>query len=313
MTAASNPSSEERIGRGPSGSIVAMIGGLAVRSNLLCVTWSAGRGHVFLYDLDARERMSSWTTPVGASGFSDAGGVAVDAHFRLFVADPQNQCVRRYNAFGQHLGDLGLPPPSSGDRGRDKLGVLERPHAVACHRDRVWVVTGERARRRAVQCFDLGGHALRALPARGEPGEKWGAPRGIWCDARGLVVADTLRGRLQTFRHDGAFVQERGLGQGGEGARPGAVVRLAGGELLVVDHGGVDARLLSLRPDGTRLPLPALDEACRDPLALALDEQGRVYVLDHDGERVLRCGAGLDRVEVLVDLAEHDFDAPGPN
>ena len=79
-----------------------MIGGLAVRNNLLCVTWSAGRGHVLLYDLEARERMSSWTTPVGDSGFSDAAGVAIDPRFRLFVADPQNHCVRRYNAFGQH-------------------------------------------------------------------------------------------------------------------------------------------------------------------------------------------------------------------
>lgn len=288
-----------------------MIGGLAVRSNLLCVTWSAGRGHVFLYDLEARERMSSWTTPVGESGYSDAAGVAIDAHFRLFVADPQNHCVRRYNAFGQHLGDIGLRPPTSGDRGRDKLGVLDRPHAVACRRDRLWVALGERPRRRGVQYFDIGGHALRAIPARGEAGEKWGAPRGIWADDRGLVVADTLRGRIQTFRLDGSFVQERALPERGDGARPGSVVRLPSAGLLVVDHGEIDTALIGIHPNGTRFRLGGLDEACRDPLALALDDQGRLYVLDHDGERVLRCGADLRDVEVLVDLAEHDFDAPG--
>ncbi|MCK5945332.1 MAG: hypothetical protein KAI24_25305, partial [Planctomycetes bacterium] len=201
------------------------------------MTWSAGRGHVFLYDLEARERMSSWTTPVGESGYSDAGGVAIDAHFRLFVTDAQNHCVRRYNAFGQHLGDLGLAPPASGDRGRDQLGVLDRPHALACHRERVWVATGERPRRRGVQCFHVDGRALRALPARGEAGAKWGAPRGLWCDDRGLLVADTLRGRLQGFRHDGTFVREWALpadgnGGGGDGsARPGAVARLADGTM----------------------------------------------------------------------------------
>lgn len=287
-----------------------MIGGLAVRNNLLCVTWSAGRGHVFLYDLDARERLSSWTTPVGASGYSDAGGVAIDRNFRLFVADPQNHCVRRYNAFGQHLGDLGLPPPESGDRGRDKLGVLDRPHAVACHLDRIWVATGERPRRRSVQCFDTSGKALQALPARGEAGEKWAAPRGVWCDERGLVVADTLRGRLQLFRPDGGFVQERALGA--DGARPGAVVRMEDDALLAVDHGGVEARLLGVGPDGAALSLGELEAACRDPLALALDPAGALLILDHGGERVLRAGPGWQQADVLVDLAEHDFGAPEP-
>jgi sugar lactone lactonase YvrE len=289
-----------------------MIGGLAVRNNLLCVTWSAGRGHVFLYDLDARERMSSWTTPVGRSGYSDVGGVAIDASFRLFIADPQNGCLRRYNAFGQHLGDVGLPPPGFGDRGRDQLGVLDRPHAVACVRERVWVCVGERPRRRAVQCFDLAGNARRALPSRGEPGEKWAAPRGVWCDDQGLVVSDTLRGRLQLFRNDGAFVQEVAVpAGGGDGSRPAAVARIGGGRLLVVEHSGVEAKLVAMRADGTSASLGGLQEACSDPAALAVDEAGRVYVLDHAGERVVRCGPDLGSPEVLLQLSEHDDDAPG--
>ena len=290
-----------------------MIGGLAVRNNLLCVTWSAGRGHVLLYDLEARERMSSWTTPVGDSGFSDAAGVAIDPRFRLFVADPQNHCVRRYNAFGQHLGDVGLPPPESGDRGRDNLGVLDRPHAVACHRDRVWVALGERPRRRGVQCFDVHGKALRALPARGEAGARWGAPRGVYCDAEGVVVADTLRGRLQLFRADGSFVQERSVPvRAGAAARPAAVVRLPDRSLLVVDHGGIDPELVGIRRDGTRLPLDSLVSVCRDPLALAVSDQGVLFVLDRGGERVLQCRTLDADVEVVLDLAEHDNDAPGP-
>lgn len=287
-----------------------MIGGLAVRNNLLCVTWAAGRGHVFLYDLDAQERMSSWTTPVGSSGYSDAGGVAIDDRFRLFVADPSNGCIRRYNAFGQHLGDVGLPQPRSGDRGRDKLGVLDRPHAVACHRDRLWVVMGERPRRRGVQCFDVHGKSLQALAARGEPGAEWAAPRGIWCDGAGLVVADTLRGTLQVFRADGTFVQERGLpGQGA--ARPGAVVRTVDGAMVVVDHGGLEPRLVALAADGAEAALGALAKTCRDPHGLALDRNGGLLVLDHGGERVVRWDPAKQQLQVLVDLAEHDGDPPG--
>lgn len=288
-----------------------MIGGLAVQNNLLCVTWSAGRGHVFLYDLDASERVSSWTTPEGVTGYSDAGGVAIDRHFRIFVADPHNGCVRRYNAFGQHLGDLGLPAPSTGDRGRDRLGVLEYPHSVANYLDVVYVASGERPRRRAVQCFHVDGAVRSSVPARGLAEEKWGAPRGIWADASGLVVADTLRGRLQCFRHNGAFVREFVLSGELGPMRPASLLRLRDGTCLFVDHAGTRSELRAIRADGTDLPLAGLAPHCRDPLAITVDAQQRVFVLDHDGERVVRATKDLQFEHVLVDLVEHDRDAPG--
>lgn len=287
-----------------------MIGGLQVRSNLLCVTWSAGRGHVFLYDLEERLRISSWTTPVGPSGFSDAAGVAVDERFRVFVADPHNDCVRRYNAFGQHLGDLGLPPPESGDRGRDKQGVLDRPHGVAVWQERVYVAMGERPRRRGVQCFHLDGRSLRGLSARGDASEKFAAPRAVFADEKGVVVADTLRGRLQCFRHGGAFVQEYAVAGPGELARPISVLRREDGSMLCVDRGGDRDRLVLVRADGTRGDGGELGEVCREPIAVAADARGRIYVLDHDGERVVRGTSQLAFDEMLVDLAEHDLDAP---
>ena len=90
-----------------------MAGGVAVRGNLLCVTWSAARGHVFLFDVEARQRMSSWSLPAGPNGFSDAAGVAMDEHFHLYVADPVNDRVAHFSAFGRHLGDFGAPAPRS--------------------------------------------------------------------------------------------------------------------------------------------------------------------------------------------------------
>src|SRR5690242_1176643 len=103
-----------------------MAGGVAVRGNLLCVTWSAARGHVFLFDVEAQQRVSAWTLPVGPSGYSDAAGVAMDEHYHLFVADPHNDRVRHFNAFGRLLADFGSPPPGSGDAARDRPGVLDR-------------------------------------------------------------------------------------------------------------------------------------------------------------------------------------------
>ena len=298
-----------------------MIGGLAVRNNLLCVTWCAGRGHVFLYDLDAGERLSSWQLPVGASGFSDAGGVAIDRDFRIFVADPHNNCVRRYNAFGQHQGDLGLPVPESGDRGRDRIGVLDRPHAVAVHLERVYVVMGEQPRQRGVQCFHLDGRVLPGLAARGDAALKWAVPRGIWSDDLGVVISDTLRGRLQCFRHDGTYMHEvivapangAAAAQQVRLAQPGHLVRMLDGTLLIVDHSGSQAELVAIRANGARRAITGLAAACHEPLALAIDSQQRVYVLDHGGERVLRATADLEFDRVLFELIEYDDDAPSSN
>lgn len=287
-----------------------MIGGLAVRNNLLCVTWSAGRGHVFLYDLEANERVSSWSNPVSESGYSDAGGVAIDRDFRIFVADAHNHCVRRYNAFGQHLGDLGLPMPTSGDRAKDKLGVLDQPTAIAVLGERVYVAMGERPRQRAVQCFHIDGRVLPGLPAQGDSARKWGAPRGIFADRHGVLVSDTLRGRIQRFRPEGTFVQEYVVRDGD--ARPGHLVRLVDGAMLMVDHGGVHAELHAVQRDGRQRDVASLSEHCHDPLAVCIDEKGRVYVLDRGGERVIRAGADLAFEKVLFDLAEHDGDALGP-
>lgn len=50
--------------------------------------------------------------------------------------------------------------------------------------------------------------------------------------------------------------------------------------------------------------------ACRDAIALTADEQGRVYVLDHGGERVVRFAADLTFDRLLVDLREHLDDFP---
>ena len=286
-----------------------MIGGLAVRNNLLCVTWSAGRGHVFLYDLDANERVSSWCNPVGPSGYSDAGGIAIDRSFRILVADAHNNCIRRYNAFGKHLGDLGLPMPARGDRAKDRTGVLDQPHAVAIHDERVYVAMGERSRQRAVQCFHIDGRALPGLPAQGDGACKWGAPRGIFADDAGVLVADTLRGRVQRFRLDGTFVQEYVV-RGGD-ARPGHLVRLSDGSMLMVDHSGASAELHALQLDGRERSVKKLAQVCRDPLALAVDHRDQIYILDRGGERVIRATPDLNFDSVLFDLAEHDGDAPG--
>lgn len=287
-----------------------MAGGVAVRANLLCVTWSAAQGHVFLFDLEARRPMSSWTMPPGEGGWSDAAGVAIDEHFHLFVADPHAGRVRHFSAFGRHLGDLGDAAPSGGDAARDRPGVLDRPWAVALAGDVVLVAGGDRPRRCSVQRFERSGGVLRPLRSGGEADATFGAPRAIWADADGVLVADTLHGRIQRFRADGTFVAHVPLGGGGAVSRPVALLRQANGVVLVADRGDAPG-VRAFTEHG--VPSAAAEDLrlrVDDALAFAADEHGRVYVLDRGGERVVRFGEDLAFDAVLVDLAEHldDFE-----
>lgn len=288
-----------------------MAGGVAVRGNLLCVTWSAARGHVFLFDVEAQQRVSAWTLPVGPTGYSDAAGVAMDEHYHLFVADPHNDRVRHFNAFGRLLAEFGAPPPESGDAARDRPGVLDRPHAVAVRGDLVYVAAGDQPRRRGVQRFSRQGTLLRPLASRGDAEATFGGPRGIWADGHGVLVADTLHGTIQCFRGDGTFLRELPCAAAGTLARPTALARLPDGRVLFVDHGDAGGVRL-LDASGVLLPLPDdWAQHCVEPLGLALAGNGAVYVLDRLGERVLRFTPELRFDQVVIDLAELLGDAPG--
>jgi hypothetical protein len=288
------------------------MGGIAVAGNLLCVTWSLARGHVFLFDVESRQRVSSWTTPPGPRGYSDAAGVAMDEHCQLFVADPHNDRVARYTPFGQFVGEVGRPARGESVRERKHRAALDRPHAVAVHAGVVHVAGGDRPRQRAVRRFTVDGRALVPLASGGDPGASFGAPRGIWADEHGVLVADTLRSAVQSFRRDGTFVREFRPDEALLATRPAGVVRLPDGRLLVVEAGDHE-RLLVVGGDGRWAELPSGGAVLPTaPVAVTVDRRGRPLVLDRGGERVLRLSVDLRDAEVLLELEEHDLDAPPP-
>ena len=291
----------------PAASIPYMSGGLAVRANLLSVTWSSARGHVFLFDLEARRPVSSWTLPTPDGGYSDAAAVAMDDRFHLFVADTRNHCVCRFSVFGRHLGTVGRAPESAGDAHRDRPGALHAPTAVAVYHDDLYVVGGDQPRRRSVQRFSREGRALGWLRSTGDPEAEFGAPRGIWVDKHGVIVADTRCSRLQVFGPADGFIASFDLNRPEGTARPVGGVRLDDGRLLVVDTGDSPG-IRVLDAGGRDLPKEAAGDFAahiEDPLALALDDHGAIYVLDAGGERVQRFSADLQFIGVVVHLAEY--------
>jgi hypothetical protein len=288
-----------------------MASGIAVRGNVLAVTWTSVAGHVFLFDLEAQQRVAAWKLPPGPRGYCDAAGVAMDEHYHVFVADTNNDRVCHCNAFGRHLGDFGVPPPDDGDAGRDRPGVLDRPHALALRGDVLFVACGEQPRRRGVQRLTRQGVVLKSLPCRGVADAKYGAPRGLWVDDDVLLVADTLRGTIQRFRPDGTFLREWSCPVGAT-ARPVAVAHRAGAVFVADRHDDEPLRAFGL--DGVERPVAdSLRRECAAVVGFAFDRQGRLLVLDHHGERVVRARPDFEFDQVVVDLTEFEADPPhGP-
>jgi len=261
---------------------------------------------VFLFDLDERRPLSFWNLTAQDQGWSDAGGVAIDQDFTIYVADAVGNRLRRYTAFGKELASFGAPVDrASGAARRERRGVLDHPRAVAVFGDAIYVGCGERKLRSGVQCMDRKGAIRSGYASFGDPQERFGAPRGLWAGAEGLFVADTLHGAVQRFRLHGASVGHFSTADGpDERSRPIAVVVTAQKELLVIDQGDRPG-LKAFELGGGRLPLPeALVDGVEDPVALARDEKGRIYILDQHGERVQRAGADLASVETLIHLRE---------
>ena len=78
---------------------------------------------------------------------------------------------------------------------------------------------------------------------------------------------------------------------------------LEDGTILAVDEGD-DPGLRQISLNGRVLGEVTGDDRVVDPVDLARDDTGRIYVLDRDGERVLRLEADLTPDTELLDLAE---------
>jgi sugar lactone lactonase YvrE len=282
-----------------------MSGGLAIANNLLCLTATAAFGRVFLVDVDERRVVNCFEFRGPDGGFADAAGVAFGDDFSVYVADPRNDVVRRFTPFGKPVGTIGAPSERGpGSVTRDRPGVLDRPRAVAFAGGTLWVACGERRLRFGVQRFQPDGTALGPLRSDGDPEASFGAPRGLYADARGVLVADTLHGVVQRFDADGRFIGAFATGRDlDDVSRPIAVVALAGDEVLIADEGDRQG-LRRFRVGGERLPSGPGAGELEHPAALARDARGRVYVADRDGTRVQRLQPDLRFDQTVVDLAE---------
>jgi predicted membrane-bound mannosyltransferase/DNA-binding beta-propeller fold protein YncE len=230
----------------------------------------------------------------GAGQFQSPQGIDVAADGSIFVADSLNHRIQKFDPNGQFITSFGGPGESS------QPGLFREPWAVAAAPDGSIYVADTWNHR--MQHFNADGAYLNGWgvegntggQATGDPGVFFG-PRGIAVDKDGRVlVSDTGNKRVQIFDGAGAFVDQFG----GSGLQAGQLDEPVGidtdefGNIAVADTW--NGRVQTFNAQG--IPIASweidgwLDKEKVGKPYVAMDQQGRVYVADQAGLRILVFG-----------------------
>ena len=234
--------------------------------------------------------------------------IDVDSNENVYVSDDYTHELYIYDKDGSYLGCWDTK--GSGDR------ELNAPSGIAFNKeDHLYVVDTLNHR---IQKFTKDGKFLLMWGSQGTGEGEFNMPWGIAVDKEGDVyVADWKNDRVQKFSNDGRYLATFGSPGSGDGElhRPSGVAIDSDGDVYVADCGndrlniyapdGVfitafhgDAELLSAwaqegvnaSPDTTKARLradPKVEWTFRRPVAVNVDDEGRIIVLDQKRSRLL--------------------------
>jgi sugar lactone lactonase YvrE len=260
--------------------------------------------------------------PASGASLNDPQGVAVDSAGNLFIADYENERVRRVALNGiitTVAGDGGYR--YAGDGGPATSALLDEPAAVAVdNAGNLFIADTENGRIRKVNpggtITTVAGSGINSYSGDGGPATSAELfyPFGVAVDnASNLFIAETYNNRIRMVDPAGTITTVAGtgkLGYGGDGG-PATSALLSGPEGLALDGAGnlfiADANnsvIRKVNPAGTITTVagngrgsysgdggPATSAQLSGPLGVAVDNTGDILIADTLNNRIRKVNA----------------------
>ncbi len=264
--------------------------------------------------------------PATAASLKDPAGVAVDRKGNLYIADRSNQRVRKVGPDGIIVTVAGDGTAGfGGDGGPATTASLNFPHAmVADGAGNLYIADDYNHRVRKVGpdgvIVTVAGNGSDGFSGDGGPAiaASLHFPHAVAVDGIGnLYIADRYNYRVRKVGPDGIITTVAGdgtIGFGGDGGPataaaldlPQCVVVDDDGNLYLTDYG--NERVRKVTADGIITTVagggakgyggdggPALLATFDQPLGIALDDVGGLYIADFGNHRVRRTSGGAPR------------------
>jgi uncharacterized repeat protein (TIGR01451 family) len=254
--------------------------------------------------------------PATAAQFRLPNGVAVDAAGNVYIADTENNRIRKVTLDGviQTIAGIGTQGPS-GDGAPATSAQLSYPHGVSMDADgSLYIADTSNGRIRKVTpdgvIHTVAGTGLFGFSGDGGPATSalLRQPQTVVVSDGSLYIADYNNGRVRKVTPDGVIHTVAGTGSfgfSGDGGpatsarfnAPLGIAVEAGGNLYIADN--YNGRVRKVTPDGVIQTVvgrdtngfsgdggPAASALFNSPFGIAVDTAGNLYIADYMNNRV---------------------------
>mgnify|MGYP001501912548 CR=1 FL=1 len=219
--------------------------------------------------------------PPAPGTFNEPWGIALDEDGFIYVADTWNHRIQKFDPTGNFVLEWG----NAGVSAEGSMNFWG-PRGVAVAGNRVYVTdTGNRR----VAVFSTGGQFLLDFDQGGEAALD--EPVGLAVHEQHVYVADTWNQRVAVFSTAGQFLSSWPVETWGSASldnKPYLAVSPEG-DVFISDPEGF--RVIEFSPDGKPLAVLGISQEMNETLILpngiALDRQGRVWIVDSGNARIL--------------------------
>jgi len=225
----------------------------------------------------------------GRGQFNEPWGIAVDGDGNVYVSDTWNHRVQKFDKDGKFVNQWGVFESTGGELG--KPFAFYGPRQVTVGKDgKVYIMdTGNKR----VQAFNSDGTFLTQFGGGGVVDGRFDEPTGIAQDSAGnWYIADTWNRRVQKFGADQAYAAQWPIiGWSGNSVVNKPQLAVDQRRTIIYATDPENFRVLAFGPDGAaRFAFGQYGNDAQSftlPTGIAVGPDGRIYVADGDGHRVM--------------------------